>query len=32
MAKIELIESLRNKKRMTIRYNGPKIKTITYWL
>ena len=32
MAKIKLIESLRSIKRMTIQYNGLKIKTITYWL
>ena len=32
MAKIKLIESLRSMKRMTIRYKGLKIKTITYWL
>ena len=32
MAKIKLIESLRSIKRMTIRCNGLKIKTITYWL
>ena len=32
MAKINLIESLRSIKRTTIRYNGLKIKTITYCL
>ena len=33
MANIKLIESLRSIKRMTTnRYNGLKIKTITYWL
>ena len=32
MAKIKLIESLRSMKRTTMRYNGLKIKTITYWL
>ena len=32
MAKIKLIESLRNIKRTTMRYNGMQIKTITYWL
>ena len=32
MAQIKLIESLRGIKRMAIRYNGLKIKTITYWL
>ena len=30
MANIKLIESLRSMKPMTIRYNGLKIKTITY--
>ena len=32
MAKIKLIESLRSIKRMTIRYNCQKIKTITFGL
>ena len=32
MAKIKLIESLRSIKRTTIRYNGLKSQTITYWL
>ena len=32
MAKIKLIESLRSIKRMTIRYNCLKIKTITFGL
>ena len=32
MAKIKLIESLRSIKRTTMRYNGLKIKIITYWL
>ena len=32
MAKIKLIESLRSLKRTSIRYNGPKNQTITYWL
>ena len=32
MAKIKLIESLRSIKRMTIRYNSLKIKTITFGL
>ena len=32
MAKMKLIESLRSLKRMTIRYNCLKIKTITFGL
>ena len=32
MAKIKLIESLHSIKCTTMRYNGLKIKTITYWL